>query len=181
MAMRLRIPSWLRSGPMVKVNGKPLDATAAPGSYLTLSRTWKNGDRVEMELPMHLSVETMPDEHSTQAFLYGLLVLAGDLGGEGLTQASRGRRSRVLDQTGRGKPLAFRTSGHAKDVTLDRYVGRYEDFVLVVPWIKRRSSDQRRRGVDPGHRRPADRAGRVASVSAVVASSLPKRVGAVQR
>ena len=76
-----------RSRPPVKVNGKVLDASAAPGSYLTLNRSWKAGDRIEMELPMHLRVEAMPDDPAMQAFLYGPLVLAGDLGGEGLTEA----------------------------------------------------------------------------------------------
>jgi hypothetical protein len=38
-----------------------------------------------MDLPMHLTVEKMPDDHSIQAFVYGPLVLAGDLGSDGLT------------------------------------------------------------------------------------------------
>jgi uncharacterized protein len=36
---------------------------------------------------MHLHVEAMPDDPRTQAFLYGPLVLAGDLGHDGLTDA----------------------------------------------------------------------------------------------
>jgi uncharacterized protein len=87
LAIRLRVPGWLQSAPTVKLNGKKLDASAAPGSYLTLNREWKAGDRIEMELPMHLHTEAMPDDPKTQAFLYGPLVLAGDLGGEGLTEA----------------------------------------------------------------------------------------------
>jgi DUF1680 family protein len=87
VAIRLRIPGWLRTAPPVKVNGKPLDASAAPGSYLTLSRAWRSGDRIEMELPMHLRVQAMPDDPGLQAFLYGPLVLAGDLGAQGLTEA----------------------------------------------------------------------------------------------
>lgn len=86
MAMRLRIPGWLKTGPTVKINGAALEATASPGSYLAIHRTWKNGDKVEMELPMHLTVEKMPDDHTMQAFLYGPLVLAGDFGGDGLTE-----------------------------------------------------------------------------------------------
>jgi uncharacterized protein len=87
LAIRLRVPAWLRSSPSVRINGRPLDASAAPGSYLTLRRSWKAGDRVEMELPMHLRVEAMPDDPHLQAFMYGPLVLAGDLGSEGLTAA----------------------------------------------------------------------------------------------
>ena len=85
-ALRLRVPGWLQTSPTVKLNGNALEASAAPGSYVTLTRTWKTGDRIQMELPMHLSIEAMPDEPQTQAVLYGPLVLAGDLGGEGLTQ-----------------------------------------------------------------------------------------------
>jgi uncharacterized protein len=87
VAVRLRIPAWLRSAPTVRINGKVLEASAAPGSYLTLNRAWKAGDRVEMDLPMHLHAEAMPDDPQLQAFLYGPLVLAGDLGNDGLTDA----------------------------------------------------------------------------------------------
>jgi DUF1680 family protein len=87
MTMRLRVPGWLQKAPVVKINGKPLDASSSPGSYLTLNRVWKTGDKIEMELPMHLHMEAMPDDPALQAFLYGPLVLAGDLGNEGLTEA----------------------------------------------------------------------------------------------
>lgn len=86
MPLRLRVPAWLETSPTVKVNGRALEASAAPGSYLTLTRAWKAGDRIEMALPMTLHKEVMPDDHSTQAFLYGPLVLAGDLGSEGLSE-----------------------------------------------------------------------------------------------
>jgi hypothetical protein len=86
MTLRLRVPGWLRAAPAVKLNGRTLEASAAPGGYLVLARTWKTGDRVEMALPMHLHMEAMPDEPRTQAVLYGPLVLAGDLGSEGLTE-----------------------------------------------------------------------------------------------
>ena len=87
MAIRLRVPGWLPSAPAVKLNGRLLNASAAPGSYLTLNREWKSGDKIEMALPMHLHLQAMPDDPKIQAFLYGPLVLAGDLGSEGLTEA----------------------------------------------------------------------------------------------
>jgi uncharacterized protein len=143
MAVRLRIPAWLDTAPTVKLNGRALEASAAPGSYLTLSRTWKAGDRIEMEMPMRLTVETMPDDPSTQAFLYGPLVLAGDLGTEGLDQSRIiGPSAPPMRAGGQNvppievptfkaagpdaaswikpgsAPLTFRTTGQAKDVTL---------------------------------------------------------------
>jgi hypothetical protein len=40
-----------------------------------------------MDLPMYLHAEAMPDDARLHAFLYGPLVLAGDLGSDGLTEA----------------------------------------------------------------------------------------------
>ena len=86
MLMRIRMPGWLESPPSVKVNGKLLEVSAGPG-YLTLNRIWKPGDTVEVHFPMSLHIERMPDDPQIQAIMYGPLVLVGDLGGEGLTQA----------------------------------------------------------------------------------------------
>lgn len=85
LAVNLRIPEWLRGG-SVRINGKAVDASASPGSYLTLSRVWKSGDRIEMDLPMSLRIEAMPDDPRVQAALYGPIVLAADLGEKGLTK-----------------------------------------------------------------------------------------------
>lgn len=85
MAMRIRIPEWANGG-TVKINGKALEALASRGSYLAISRTWKTGDKVEVELPMKLRIERMPDDPTMIAFLYGPVVLAGELGSEGLTK-----------------------------------------------------------------------------------------------
>ena len=84
MALRIRIPAWA-SVASVKINGKAAGAVASPGSYVAMDRVWKSGDRVELDLPMSLRVEAMPDEPDRRRRLYGPMVLAGDLGSEGLT------------------------------------------------------------------------------------------------
>lgn len=154
-ALRLRIPYWATSGASVKVNGQPLEASASPGSYLSLARTWSNGDRIELELPMSLHIERMPDEPTTQAFLYGPLVLAGDLGADGLkddlitgfegpdfenhAMTPPSFRAANADPDSwikpGDKPLTFRTTGQAQDITLapfDRIFGkRYSVYWTV--------------------------------------------------
>ncbi len=52
--LKLRVPCWAKSG-SVKVNGRPIPAFADPGSYLVLRGPWKNGDRIELSLPMSLA------------------------------------------------------------------------------------------------------------------------------
>jgi hypothetical protein len=93
LAVRIRYPAWARSGISLKVDGRDEPVSAAPGSYLTLAREWKSGDVVEVRMPMSLRQEAMPDDPRTVAFLYGPLVLAGDLGQEGLSEAVRYGRS----------------------------------------------------------------------------------------
>lgn len=73
--LKLRIPYWVKNG-SVKVNGRALPAFADPGSYLVLRGPWKNGDRIELSLPMQLHAAPMPDRESLQAAMYGPLVLA---------------------------------------------------------------------------------------------------------
>ena len=84
--LRLRVPYWADGG-SVSINGTPIPAFSSPSSYLSLTRTWKSGDVVELMLPMRLHRSHMPDDRSVQAVMYGPLVLAGRLGSEGLTEA----------------------------------------------------------------------------------------------
>jgi len=76
MTVNLRIPYWVRGG-SARVNGAPLQAFASPSSYLSLNRVWKNGDRIDLSLPMGLHSAPMPDDETIQAMMYGPLVLAG--------------------------------------------------------------------------------------------------------
>jgi DUF1680 family protein len=85
-ALNIRIPWWATNGGSINVNGTAVPALSSPGSYFTLNRTWKNGDRVEVRLPMSLHIETLPGDETQQAAMYGPLVLAGRLGTEGLTK-----------------------------------------------------------------------------------------------
>ena len=71
----MRFPYWVKNG-SVKVNGRVLPAFADPGSYLVLRGPWKNGDRIELSLPMYLHAAPMPDKETLQAAMYGPLVLA---------------------------------------------------------------------------------------------------------
>ena len=76
VAIHVRIPYWVQGG-SVKINGAALPAFASPSSYLSLRRTWKTGDTIELSLPMGLHIDRMPDDETIQAVMYGPLVLAG--------------------------------------------------------------------------------------------------------
>ncbi|OQA85407.1 MAG: Non-reducing end beta-L-arabinofuranosidase [Lentisphaerae bacterium ADurb.Bin242] len=74
-ALRLRIPAWSRNT-AVRVNGKPIQAR--PGTYLTLERTWKNGDRIDIAFDFSLRVLPAPDGCGRVALMRGPILLAQD-------------------------------------------------------------------------------------------------------
>ena len=80
---RLRYPSWSKDV-QVRVNGKRVKVRQQPGSYIAIEREWKDGDRIEATYPMHLTLESAPDNPHRAALLYGPVVLAGALGTEGM-------------------------------------------------------------------------------------------------
>ena len=45
-------PAWATPDPVLSVNGKRVSDPVQPGTFASIRRTWKDGDRVELELPM---------------------------------------------------------------------------------------------------------------------------------
>ncbi len=79
LALKIRYPSWAK-GFRVSVNGEPQTVEATAGSYGTIEREWQDGDRLDIQLPMSLYLEALPDDANKVAVLYGPIVLAGALG-----------------------------------------------------------------------------------------------------
>src|SRR5580698_6618823 len=74
-AIHLRIPAWAE-GASIFANGKPVPESVVPGKFVTVRRPWKNGDLIEMNLPMRLRLEAIDTHHpQTVALLCGPLVL----------------------------------------------------------------------------------------------------------
>jgi DUF1680 family protein len=87
--IHVRIPGWTTEEAQVKINGRPLEAMADPGSYLALRKTWHDGDTITVSLPMELRQEPLPGDDSVAAALYGPLVLAADMGAPPSDEAYR--------------------------------------------------------------------------------------------
>jgi hypothetical protein len=83
MTLKLRHPHWSRSA-TVLVNGAEIARSTTPSSYVEISRTWYDGDRIELRLAMEIGAEWAPAAPEIVAFTYGPLVLAGAMGKDGL-------------------------------------------------------------------------------------------------
>jgi hypothetical protein len=74
MTLHFRIPAWAE-GATLRVNGKQR-GEVTPGAFAAVTREWKEGDRVELELPLTMRVEVVDIRHpDTVALLRGPLVL----------------------------------------------------------------------------------------------------------
>ena len=80
LVVKVRYPFWARNGVEVLINGKRKQVNQDPESFVIIERTWKTGDILEVKLPFSLRLESMPDDSSRVAVMYGPLLLAGDLG-----------------------------------------------------------------------------------------------------
>jgi DUF1680 family protein len=144
MKMRIRHPAWLASEKLpVSINGELAAVTSKKGGFAELSRKWKAGDRIEVELPMKLRVVRQHQCEGWVSIFYGPIMLAGELGSEGLEQIDYMGRYTPIKAYGPldkapvfvfetdeeilshlspvpGRPSCFRTSGLVKpeDVTL---------------------------------------------------------------
>lgn len=79
--LHLRHPGWVAAGEFaVRVNGQPASVATTPSSYAALRREWRDGDRVELELPLRTTVERLPDGSDWVAILRGPIVLAAPSG-----------------------------------------------------------------------------------------------------
>ena len=139
VSLNVRVPCWTPRGVAIKLNGEELPVSSSPSSYLELRRVWKDGDRVEVALPMSLHVDPLLGDESWQAAMYGPLVLAGRLGAEGLTESMtrigydttpggkprpapviRAHASDAFDwvEAVAGQRLSFRTAGQSESISL---------------------------------------------------------------
>lgn len=82
-ALKIRRPGWAGGKEFaVHINGEPHAVDAPAGNYFAIERQWRNGDRVEITLPMHLRLERLPDDSDYAALCYGPIVLGAPVPGE---------------------------------------------------------------------------------------------------
>jgi DUF1680 family protein len=127
---------------------KPVKVTVKvrhAGAYVDYDREWKNGDTLDIEIPMPLRIEPLPGEPKIVALFAGPIALAGELGKQGMEKVNLltkgqldlanvptpdvpvllGDPADVLKhiEPVAGQPLTFRTKGIGRpgDVTLSPY------------------------------------------------------------
>jgi DUF1680 family protein len=127
----IRKPFWTNAM-TISINGKPVAAKTNDAGFIVVERKYKDGDIIELKMPMNLRTESMPDNPGRVAFFYGPILLCADLdGGQdvpalvGRTDALLNAFSPILD-----KPLELKAKGIGRILTPD---GWKEADIHLVP------------------------------------------------
>jgi len=152
----IRYPSWATDGAILTVNGKTVTVNQKPGSYIVLDRRWKKDDKITVTFPMSLHLIAANDDPDKAVIAYGPVVLAGEMGTEGLKQPvpyandqndynsyaipddvistlhAKGSKPEKWVKAVSNMPLTFKTQGvSARDITLVPYYQlHHERYVL---------------------------------------------------
>ncbi len=129
-ALYIRIPGWT-SDPVLSVNGNRVTEGVQPGTFAAVRRIWKDGDVVELELPMPLRLEQVDVQHPDQvALLRGPLVLFGIADSQPSFEKTELLRAKPANNTtgdsvvnsAEGKPVSMRPFMHIQEEYYSTYV-----------------------------------------------------------
>jgi DUF1680 family protein len=111
----VRIPGWTADA-VLSVNGNRVSESVQPGTFASIRRTWKDGDRVELELPMPLRLETVDANHpNIVALMRGPLVLFAAADSQPAFEKAELLRARLANNA-TGDSIA--TSADGKDISM---------------------------------------------------------------
>lgn len=121
--IRLRVPTWVRKEYTVAVNGEPQALDAAPGTYVSLDRSWRPGDTIDIAMPFSIRAEPTIDDSTVQSIFWGPTLLAveheavGESLEDGLLEFGFYARLKLDGDLAAavapaGEPLRFTSNGH---------------------------------------------------------------------
>ena len=117
LTLNIRRPWWATTAMDIAINGARQPVESRPGSYASLTRTWKTGDTVDVAMPMSLRTEGFRDNPRRLAILYGPLVLGAEVDRSKEFPVMVGSVEQVVPAV---KPVA----GRAMEFTLSRALVR---------------------------------------------------------
>lgn len=132
--MLIRHPGWCKQM-SVKLNGKQIKLKSKPQSYISIERLWKDGDVVELTMPMTFHFEELPNVPEYVSVMRGPILLAARFGNKdcigliaddgGKAHIAGGPLVSVFDT-----PILTRTKDHLKNMlkTLKPVIGKPFSF-----------------------------------------------------
>jgi DUF1680 family protein len=138
LPIHLRIPSWTRDNVTLKVNGVAQEGTGRHGGYAMLDQEWKDGDTIEMILPMSFHLMPLMDQPNIASIFYGPVLLAAEEPEARSTWRRVSLDINRLEQSITGDPatLRFQTGDTKLKPFFDFYDGFHSVYLdmMIVAW-----------------------------------------------
>ncbi|MEN6457422.1 MAG: beta-L-arabinofuranosidase domain-containing protein [Thermoguttaceae bacterium] len=78
-SLYLRLPAWVKKATL-QVNGRDMAVDAKPLAYVAIDRTWQDGDRLTLQLPMQVDVKKWTKNKDSVSIAYGPLEFSLKIG-----------------------------------------------------------------------------------------------------
>ena len=104
--LNFRVPGWVKKPVAVKINGSIESVAMQPGTWATIRRSWKAGDKVELQIPLELALVPVDPQHPKR-----VAVTRGPV---------------VLVRKGQGPALIISYSPTGRKQGRDRWISRRE-------------------------------------------------------
>jgi len=131
--LKVRVPGWATHGFSVKINGKEQRMKPEPGTYLSLGRTWKDGDTVELQMPFTFRLMPVMDQPNIASLFYGPVLLAAQESEPRSTWRPIALDGQDLGQSVSGDPHTLRFSvGEARFKPFYETYGRHSVYLDVM-------------------------------------------------
>jgi DUF1680 family protein len=114
--MNLFIPEGATRQSKVLINGETVPINIKPLSYITIDRTWKSGDKIELTFDYSFNINTMPDNQNVLALYYGPVLLAFETDKELIL---KGNSADILNSISKqGSEMVFMLKNNGADYKL---------------------------------------------------------------
>ena len=131
--MSCGVPRWATRGFQVRINGRDEAVTATAGSYLTLARTWRDNDTIELRMPLSFSLQSVVDQPNVASVFYGPILLAAEEASARTDWRRVALDSRDLSRSITGDPAALRfTADGASFKPFYESYGRHSVYLHVT-------------------------------------------------
>lgn len=166
--IKFRAPDWIAAGQNVSITiNKIAFYPVKKNGYLEVNRVFKAGDKIELNLPMEIKAERLPDNPNAVAFQYGPVVLSAGLGTEKMVSAGHMASAKATIPQG----VLIKDYILIKEKSVDAWIANIKNNLVQKPGkleftLKNTDEDNRLKFM-PHYRRYTDRYGIYFILSAI--------------
>ncbi len=148
--VKLRVPGWATHGIRLWINNEEQSVDVRPGSYLSVSRNWNDGDTVRLKMAMGFRLMPLMDQPNIASIFYGPVLLAAEEQGARTDWRSIRLNPDYISLAFNGDPetLHFEADSARFKPFFDTY-GHHSVYLNIVPERDAEASYPAIQSIDP--------------------------------